>query len=370
MLKFIPQMEPWFDDKEKLAISDYLDSGGWITEFKKTEEFEKMIAEYTGTKHCIAVNNGTVSLSLIAIAAGIKPGDEVIVPNFTMIASPNSIKILGAKPVFADVEKETLCLDLDIVKSAVTEKTKAVMLVSANGRYPKKGIEEFQRFCGENGLFLLEDSAQSLGSFYPGGKHIGSVGGAGSFSFSAPKIISTGQGGAIITNNDELNYKIRRLKDFGRSGGGLDIHDSIGWNFKFTDLQAVVGIEQMKKLDWRVKRKKEIFARYRHLLQDVEEVYLFDQDLEWTTPWFIDGLFEKRNGLMSFLKEKGIGSRLMYPPINKQEAYNVPGEHPVSNLVGEKGLWLPSQSLLTDEQIDYICGTIKEYYNTFGGEKR
>ncbi len=369
MLKFIPQMEPWFDENEKTAISEYLDSGGWITEFRKTEEFEKMIADYTGTRHCIAVNNGTVSLSLIAIAAGIKPGDEVIVPNFTMIASPNSIKILGAKPVFADVEKETLCLDLENAKSLITERTKGVMLVSANGRYPKPGIEAFVELCNEKGLFLLEDSAQSLGSFYPGGKHIGSVGVAGSFSFSAPKIISTGQGGAIITNDDALDYKIRRLKDFGRSGGGLDVHDSIGWNFKFTDLQAVVGIEQMKKLKWRVKRKKEIYALYRQLLQEVQEIFLFKQDLEWTAPWFIDGLFEKRNELMLYLKGKGIGSRLMYPPINKQEAYNEPGEFPVSNLVGEKGLWLPSQSFLTDQQVDYICGTIKEFYNSFAEKK-
>ncbi len=362
MLKFIPQMEPWFDDNEKEALSKYMEEGGWLTEFKKTDEFEKLIAVYTGVRHCIAVNNGTVSLTLIAIAAGVGAGDEVLVPNFTMIASPNSIKILGADPVFVDVEKETLCMNLELAEKAVTEKTKALMLVTANGRYPKAGIEGFVNLCDKYRIILIEDSAQSLGSLYPCGKHIGSLGLAGSFSFSTPKIITTGQGGAIITDNDVIAYKIRRFKDFGRSGGGLDIHDSIGWNYKFTDLQAVIGIEQMKKLDWRIKRKKDIYRAYVKLLEEIEQIKFFEQDLKLTTPWFIDCLVEKRIELMSFLKQNGIGTRLMYPPINKQKAYQIPGEHPVSNLVGEKGLWLPSQSSLSEQQIEYICNTIREFY--------
>jgi perosamine synthetase len=361
-MEFIPQMQPWFGEEERRAMNEYLGQGGWITEFRKTQEFEKMIAEYTGAKYCIAVNNGTISLTLAALAAGIKAGDEVIVPNFTMIATPNSLKLFGAKPVYVVVEPETLCLDLEQVKQAVTPKTKAIFLVTANGRYPKSGIDAFIRLADEEGLILLEDSAQSLGSFYPDGTHIGRKGLIGSFSFSAPKVISTGQGGALITDDENMAYKLKRLKDFGRSGGGNDIHDTMGWNFKFTDIQAVIGIEQMKKLQWRVNRKKEILKLYHHKLKDVWQIQFFKQDLEFTTPWFIDVLTEDRDNLQQFLKEKNIGTRLMYPPINKQKAYKIPGDYPISNLVGEKGLWLPSSGQLTDEEIIYVCEQIIYFY--------
>ena len=355
-------MEPWFGEEERRAMDKYLGQGGWITEFKKTQEFEQMIADFTGAKHCIVVNNGTISLTLAALAAGIKAGDEVIVPNFTMIATPNSIKMFGAIPVFVDVESDTLCMDIELVKQAITPKTKAIFFVSANGRYPKSGIESFVKLAKEHNLILLEDSAQSLGSFYPEGTHIGRKGLIGSFSFSAPKVISTGQGGALITDDDEMAYKLKRLKDFGRSGGGNDIHDSIGWNFKFTDIQAVIGIEQMKKLQWRVDRKKEILQLYQDNLKDVKQITFFNQDLKFTTPWFIDVFVEDRDDLQQFLKVNGIGTRIMYPPINKQEAYQVPGNYPVSNIVGEKGLWLPSAAQLKKEEIIKICKTIITYY--------
>lgn len=361
-MKFIPQMEPWFGIEEKNAIIEYMDEGGWITEFKRTAIFESMIAEYTKVKHCIVVNNGTVSLTLGAVACGIAAGDEVIVPNYTMIATPNSIKMLGAVPVFVDVEPETLCLDINLVKESITSKTKAVILVTANGRYPKSGIDAFVRLCKDHNILLIEDAAQSLGSFYPDGRHQGSVGIFGSFSFSTPKIISTGQGGAIITNDGDIAFKIRRLKDFGRGPGGLDIHDSIGYNFKFTELQACVGIEQMKKLSWRVQRKKEMLCLYKKYLSDVKQMSFFDQDLSYTTPWFIDILTDDREDLMKFLKSNEIGTRVMYPPINRQEAYRVPGEHRISNLVGEKGLWLPSSCKLEDNQIEYVCDRIRYFY--------
>ena len=360
---FIPQMEPWFGSEEKEALNQYMEEGGWLTEFKRTAEFEQRIVDYTGAKHCFVVNNGTISLTLMAMAAGIKAGDEVIVPNYTMIATPNSVKMFGAVPIFVDVEIETLCMDIELARKAISSKTKAIFLVTSNGRYPKAGIEAFQKLCEEKGLVLLEDTAQSLGSWYPNGKHQGTVGLAGSFSFSAPKVISTGQGGAIITNNDEIAYHLKRLKDFGRSGGGNDVHDSIGYNFKFTEMQAVIGNEQIKKLPWRAERKKEIMKLYRKELHGIKEVLFFDQDLQNTTPWFIDVFVENRDGLIRHLKENQIGSRVMYPPINKQKAYNISGEHPVSNMVGEKGLWLPSAAQLSDEQIGFICNTIKSFYN-------
>jgi perosamine synthetase len=360
--KFIPQMEPWFGEEEKNAVCEYLDEGGWLTEFKRTTQFEQLIAEYTGAKHCVVVNNGTISLTLAALACGIKAGDEVLVPNFTMIATPNSVNMFGAVPVFVDVEPETLCMDVHRAEKAITPKTKAILFVPANGRYPKAGIDAFVALAKKYKLIFIEDSAQSLGSFYPDGRHQGTVAQVGSFSFSSPKIISTGQGGALITNSDDIAARLRKLKDFGRTGGGNDIHDSIGFNFKFTELQACVGIAQMKKLSWRVERKKKIFSLYKNELQDTKPVSFFAQDLKYTTPWFIDVLAEDRGNLQQYLREQGIGTRIMYPPINKQAAYQVAGEHPVSNVVGEKGLWLPSASQLTDEEIFRIAGSIKRFY--------
>ena len=363
MTEFIMQMRPLFGSEEALALAEYMKEDGFITEFKRTAEFESLIAEYTGARHCIVVNNGTVSLTLAGLALGLAHGDEVIVPNFTMIATPNSQKLFGAKPVFVDVEPDTLCLDLQKVEAAITDRTKAIMLVSANGRYPQSGVAAYEQLAVKNGLVLIEDAAQALGSFYPDGRHIGTAGAVGSFSFSAPKIISTGQGGALVTNDDAIAQTIRKLKDFGRSEGGNDIHDSFGLNFKFTELQACVGIEQMKKLPSRVARKKEIWARYEKNLRDCAGIRMFEHDLNFTTPWFIDCMATSRNELMASLKSSNVGTRMMYPPINRQAAYSSPGSFPVSEAVGASGLWLPSAVQLSNDDVDYICRQITTFYS-------
>ena len=359
----IPQMEPWLGEEEATAVQDYMRSGGWLMERDKTRQFEFIIAEYTGASHCIVTVNGTVSLTLAALACDVRAGDEVIVPNYTMIATANSVFMLGATPVFVDVEPDTLCLDISRTEAALTAKTRAIMLVTANGRYPRAGVEAFVDLADKHGLILIEDAAQSLGSHFPDGRHIGSVGKVGCFSFSVPKIITTGQGGCLITNDGELAERLRKLKDFGRAAGGTDIHQSIGYNFKFTDLQACVGIEQMKKLDWRIERKKEMLVKYQQALRGLGSVKFFEQDLINTTPWFIDILCERRSDLQEHLKQRGIGTRAMYPPINKQEAYQRVGHHPVSELVGRQGLWLPSSSQLTDQQIETVCDAVAEFYS-------
>ncbi|WP_374435568.1 DegT/DnrJ/EryC1/StrS family aminotransferase [Inhella sp.] len=363
---FIPQMRPLFGAPEKEELLRYLDEDGFFTEFERTAAFERAIAEFTGAKHCVVVNNGTVSLSLAALAVGVGPGDEVICPNYTMIATPNSVHMLGAQPVFVDVEPDTLILHPEAVRRAITPRTKAIMLVSANGRAPSSaagGIEAFEALARDTGVALIEDAAQSLGSWYADGRHIGRAGAIGSFSFSAPKIISTGQGGALITDDDALADKLKRLKDFGRARGGTDIHDSIGFNFKFTELQACVGLAQMRQLPERLPRKKAIWQRYWDGLQGVPGVQLFAHDTQLCTPWFIDGRFERREELAAHLKAAGIGTRTMYPPIHQQKAYDLPGSYPVSEAIGREGLWLPSMIQLEDAQVDRICAEIRRFYN-------
>jgi len=360
-MEFINQMEPWFDEKEREAINNYMLAGGWVTEFKKTREFEDEFKKYTGSEFCSIVANGTVSLTIALIACGIGIGDEVIVPDYTMVATPNSAELIGARAIFVDIDRKNLCMDIQKMKNAVTSKTKAVMLVTINGRYTPD-LEEFVSFCKENNIWLIEDAAQSLGSFYKG-KHLGRYGDIGSFSFSAPKIITTGQGGALITDNEELFEKIKKIRDFGRDKGGSDHYLVKGWNFKFTDLQAVVGIEQMKKLAYRVERKKQIGHLYEKNLTNISGIELIPTDYTQTSPWFIDVLVENRSELISFLKKNNIGSREFYPPLHSEPAYNYSCSFPVTEEISRKGLWLPSSSFLKDEQIIYVCDKIREFYN-------
>lgn len=360
MNKFINQMEPCFDDKEREAINAYMLSGGWVTEFKKTREFERMIAEYTGAKFCSVVPNGTISLSIALMACDIGRDDEVIVPDYTMVATPNAVELIGAKAVFVDIEKETLCMDFEKMKAAVTERTKAVILVSINGRYPSD-VQQFVDYCEERNIVLLEDAAQSLGSFYKG-KHVGRYGKIGSFSFSAPKIITTGQGGALITDDEELYHKIALIRDFGRNEGGSDHYLVKGWNFKFTDIQAVIGIEQMRKLPERVEKKKKLGKVYAKELSGLQEVMLIETDYNNTPPWFYDILCEHREELQQYLKDQGIGSRPFYPALHAEPAYGYKGEYPNTKYAAEHGLWLPSSVALSVADVVYVCDQIKKFY--------
>lgn len=365
-MKKINQMEPNYGKEEKKEVQDYLNSGGWIMEYKKTREFEQLICQYTGAKYCSVVSNGTVSLFIALFALGVGPGDEVIVPDFTMIASPNAVRLCGAKPILSDIEKKSLCLDVEQVKRKINNKTKAVMHVSFNGRAGE--LDRLVELCQKKKIFLIEDTAQSLGSFYKG-KHLGNYGIIGSFSFSVPKIITTGQGGALITNVEEIYKKICKIKDFGRVSDGVDIHDEWGWNFKFTDLQAAFGVAQIRKIGERTKRKKEIYRLYCKFLADVPQVKFIETDLNEVTPWFIDILVENPLKLKAYLETVGIGTRVFYPPISDQVIYKTKEKFPNTQEVAYRGLWLPSSTLLTDSDIKRTCRQIKIFYSSEENEK-
>lgn len=360
-MDFIAQMEPSFDEHERNAMDEYLASGGWLMEFKKTRELEAMIAEYTGAKYCSIMPNGTLSLSVALMACGVGVGDEVICPDYTMVATPNSAELIGAKAVFVDVDCNTLCMNFEQMKAAVTPKTKAVLFVSINGRCPKN-IQEYVDFCKEKGIHFIEDAAQSLGSRC-NGKHLGTFGEIGSFSFSVPKIITMGQGGALITDDEKLYQQIKRIRDFGRDKGGSDHYLTKGWNFKFTDMQAVIGIEQMKKLPVRVERKKEMGKLYEKELAGIPGVELVPTDFNDCSPWFYDILCDRRTELQEFLKANNIGSRVFYPPLHAEPAYGYEGGYPVTKDISAHGLWLPSTVTITDEQIKYICSKVREFFS-------
>jgi perosamine synthetase len=221
-------------------------------------------------------------------------------------------------------------------------------------------MDAARELCDHRKLILLEDAAQSLGSFRRG-RHLGTFGTAGILSFSPLKIITTGQGGAVLTDDDDVAAKVRRFKDFGRARGGVDVHPSIGYNFKFTDLQAVIGIEQMKKLPARIARKKEIFSLYRKSLADVAE--FIATDLAEVAPWFIDILVDRRDELSNALRSGGIKTRAFYPPVHAQPAYGLRDSFPVTQQASARGLWLPSSTSLDDRDVRYVCNEILRFYS-------
>jgi perosamine synthetase len=362
-LDFIHQVQPYITEKEKNAVVDYLNSGGWITEFRETQKFEEMIANFVGMKYAIVVSSGTAALYLSLLAAGIGPGDKVLVPNYTMIATPNVVVWTGAEVVLVDVEEDTLCMDIE--KASVDASTKAVMYVSINGR--SGDMKKVVDFCSRNKLCLIEDACQALGSFHDK-KPLGTFGDLGIFSFTPHKIITTGQGGAIVTNEEKLYRSIKKLKDFHREKPATDLHDGIGFNFKFTDLQAALGLEQMKTIDFRISRKREIFRLYDSNLLEIKEIEFPLTNLQYTTPWFIDSLLPSmkvRDRLREYLKGKGIDSRPYYPPISHQKMYSskyANRDLSVSEDMAVRGLWLPSSIGLSKEKINYICEIVRVFF--------
>lgn len=355
----IPQMEPFVTDADALAVDRYMRSGGWLTEFRETRAFEAALKEYTGARYCAIAPSGTMALFLALKGLGIGPGDEVIVPDLTMAASATAVIMAGASVVFADVEPRTLCLDLDAVDSRMSARTKAVMFVSLNGRSPQ-GLVAFIDRCRARGIHVLEDAAQSLGSFHAG-RHLGTLGICGCLSFSSQKIVTTGQGGAVLTDDPAVFERLSLLRDFGRREGGSDHYETVGWNLKFTDLQAVIGVSQMRRLPAIVERKRAMFARYRDRLAGVDGIELPEADTAAVTPWFVDVLVaaDRKSALIAHLAERGIGSRPFYPPLHGEPAFAAGGRYPHAAQLSARGLWLPSSLRLTDADIDRVCDEIR-----------
>jgi len=363
------QFEPNLGEEEKAELVSVIDSG-WYTEASKTREFERMFASFVGRKYAVATTSGTAALCIAAQGIGLKNNDEVIVPDLTFVASPNSIILAGAKVGLVDVDKKDLCLDLEKTKKLVSKKTKAIMPVDFNGRAPD--LVELKEFAEKSGIAIIEDSCHGIGSFHAG-KHTGCYSNVGIFSFSTPKIITTGQGGMLVTDDKELYEKFKMIKDFGRDidkkhqmENAFD-HIEMGYNFKFTEFQAAVGIAQMKKLPGRIEHNKNMFKTYRENLSGISDIEFVDIDLKTSVPWFADILLSNekiRQELIEHLNKFGIGTRKFYPPVHKLLPYqNIEGDFGVSNEISKRGLWLPSSSFLTDENINRICDTIKNFWN-------
>ena len=368
-MKRINQIEPSLDNAEKKELMSVIDSG-WYTESSKTKEFERMFASFVGAKYACAVTSGTAALYVGLKALGIGNGDEVIVPDLTFVACPNSVEATGAKPILVDIEKNTLNLDLSKLSKSVSKKTRVIMPVDFNGRSVDMKI--LREFVDKNGIMLIEDAAHAIGSYY-NKKHLGTISDIGIFSFSTPKIITTGQGGMIVTNNNTLYERCCELKDFGRKIGAKKNmkrsfeHETVGYNFKFTEFQAAIGISQMKKLPKRIIKKKKMFKKYQDLLCYVKGISFVKTDLNKITPWMMDIILDskdKKNRLIDHLEKSSVETRIFYPPIHRLKPYkDLDKKYRISSEISDKGLWLPSSVTLSDDDIHYVTKEIKKFFN-------
>ncbi len=353
----IYQTKPYFEKETIRNVKKYLDSGKWITEHKETLKFEKKFSKFVKSKYCIAFPNGTLTMSSILDCLDIKSGDEVLVSNYTMIATANAPKLVNGKTVLVDISKESLCMCPHDLKKKITRRSKFCIYTSINGRIGN--INEIKKICSKHNILLIEDAAHSIGSFFSN-KHAGNFGIAGSFSFSMPKLITMGQGGAVVTSNSKLAKKLRYYKDFGRNKPGNDIHNHFGYNLKITDLQSILALGQLNNVDYRIKKKREIYQQYYNLLKDNKKIKIFPPNKNETN-WSVDIYLNKSSGLFKKLKSKKIISRFVYPPINSQKIYINQKGLPVSNKFCKNGLWLPSSIDLKKKEIVSICNIINRY---------
>lgn len=362
-MKKIPWWVPKVEKEDYEFIKRALDAN-FVNEGPLVAELEKKITDLIGAKYASATTSGTAAIFLALKALGIGPEDEVIVPDLTFIATANAVQLSGAKLVLADIDPKNLNISPDAIKKAITPKTKAIVPVHVTGR--GADMEAILEIAKKHNLYVVEDAAEALTSIQ-GNKYLGTIGDFGCFSFSANKTISTGQGGMLVTNNEELYLKLRPLKDQGRAvrgtGGGDDLHNSIGYNFRMTDLQAGMGLGQFTHLKERVTRMKRNYELYKENLSGVSKISIFPSRPEELPQW-TDILTDQRNELEKYLKEQNIDSRKYWLPIHRQPAYKLPDNNfPNSTALSPKALWLPSAFTLTDEDILTVSEKIKDFFS-------
>lgn len=366
--KFIPVAEPVFIGSEKEYVLDCIDTTWISSKGKYIQKFEEGFANFCEVKYAVSCSNGTVALHLALLALGIRKGDEVIVPTFTYVATANSVMYVGAKPVFVDSDPVYWNIDPKKIEEAITEKTKAIIVVHIYGH--PADIEPIRKIADKYGLHIIEDAAEAHGARYLG-KSTGSLGDIATFSFFGNKIITTGEGGMITTNNDSFAEIITQLK-----GQGLDPikrywFPVIGYNYRMTNIQAAIGLAQLEKIDWHLAQRKRIFKTYHKILGGFDQID-FQPEMPgcensyWMTSIVLGDNLPERDLVMELLFKRGIETRPFFYPMHilpMYQRYTKGQNFPVANQVSKRGLNLPSSSKLTDEDINYICESLISILN-------
>ena len=340
--------------------SNYLNDGA------VTERFERAVADRVGAKHAVAVTSGTTAIFLALVAAGVRAGDEVVVPDVTFIATANAVRLAGGTPVLADVDERTLTLDPAAFERAITSRTRAVVPVHVSGR--AADMTAILKIAHARGIAVVEDAAEAFISRVDG-RALGTIGVAGCLSFSPNKSITTGQGGIVLTDDDSFAGRLRALKDQGRpvkGTGGDDVHPTVGFNFKFTNLQAAIGLAQLRALDARLERQRRIYSIYAKALAGVPGIRLPGFDLaRGETPLWTDAVVDRRDDLDRWLSDRAMGCRRFWFPLHTQAPYRrADAEFPVATRVAPKALWLPSAFTITDDDVAAVCESIVSFLKT------
>ncbi len=359
----IRQIEPWIDEHELDELKKVVAST-FVVEGDLTREFEDRTREMTGSKHAIAVTNGTMALYCCLKALNIGPGDQVIVPDLTFIATANAVIMAGAEPVFCDIRGDTFCIDMDKADALVNDRTAAIMPVHLYGQ--AADMVQIMEFASRHRLRVIEDAAQGVGVRF-NGQHVGSFGDLGILSYYGNKTITCGEGGIILTDNDDLAKMCYRLKNHGRDQKGVFIHEHIGFNFSFTEMQAAIGVAQMKKLPAIIAKKKRIYDRYMQGLRGLERVRpVYIDPRCGPVFWFTSFLCDDAENLAKTLLENQVQTRRFFYPLHLQPCYRhlsfSRSGFGVSEKIYSQGISLPSAYLLTDTEQDKVINLIREYY--------
>ncbi|MBN1392782.1 MAG: DegT/DnrJ/EryC1/StrS family aminotransferase [Sedimentisphaerales bacterium] len=335
----------------------------------KVPEFEAAFAKYIGKKHAVAVNSGTSGLFLSLSALGIGPGDEVIVPPFTFIASSNTIMMAGAKPVFVDIDPKTLNIDPDKIESAITKKTKAIMPVEAFGS--PAGFDKICQIAKKSNLTILEDSCEALGSEL-NGKKAGTFGKMSAFAFYPNKQITTGEGGMILTDDDDLADMCVSLRNQGRGKSSSWLsHEHLGYNYRLSDINCALGIVQLSRIDEIKAKRAQVAKWYQEMLAGDDRLIVPTEPPGCTISWFVFVVQlakkftqEQRDKALETMKAEGIQVAVYFTPVHLQpfmvENYGYKkGDFPVTESVAERTIALPFYNNLAKDDVALVCKTLK-----------
>ncbi len=324
-------------------------------------EFERLLANYLGVRHVVATTSGSDALLLSLWAANVLPGDEVLVPNRTWIATAHAVSLLGAIPIFVDTDVDNPVISLSDLRNKVTSRTKAVIPVHLNGR--DAHIDEVLEFGEIHGIKVIEDAAQALGSKDASGTFLGTKSLAGCFSLSVAKVISSGQGGFVASNHDDFAARLRAMRTHGIENviepGKWDM---LGFNFRFTDVLASIALEQFKKLESRLSRLREIYNRYEVGISGLVNFRMIPLNINGGEIGpYIEILINDRESLITYLMRHGIESRKFYPDMDTANYFKATKENPNSRVFGSDGLYLPSGPSLTNDSIDFVLSTLVNF---------
>ncbi|PIT86645.1 MAG: hypothetical protein COU33_01975 [Candidatus Magasanikbacteria bacterium CG10_big_fil_rev_8_21_14_0_10_43_6] len=357
----IPVAKPYIEEKEKEYVAQAVASGWVSSSGAFVDQFETQLAEYLGTAHVTSTSNGTAALHLALLGLGIGPGDEVIVPATSFIATLNAIFYVGATPVFVDVELKTWGIDSAKIEKKITEKTKAIIVVHLYGYSCM--IHEVQAITDKHDLFLIEDNAESLGASADG-KKLGTIGTVGTYSFFGNKIITTGEGGAVSTDDTALMERITMYKNHGRKTNRNYDHQVLGYNYRMTNMQAALGVAQLEQIDMFLSERKKIENIYREQLADN---IIPQEDMPYAAHvnWFFSFRFKGSVDVpmvKKLLYEAGIDTRHIFSAMNTMpylESFYQEQAFSHANLLHAEGMSLPTYVGLTEEETTYICKTLR-----------